>query len=100
MNERAGDHEPPFHAARQTARDVIAAIPETQGAQVFLDALLAQFAAESVVAGLVGHGVADRFPEVQVDLLRHNAEAGFRSLEFRIDIVPEYFHLATGLVDQ
>ena len=46
------------------------------------------------------HRVTDRLPEIQVDLLGHDSEAGFGRFEFLIDVMAEDFHLAAGLVDQ
>ena len=100
MNQGARDHEAALHAARQTQRDIIATIPETQCAQVFFHALFAKFAAQPIVTGLMGHRVTDRLPKIQVDLLGHDSDTGFGRFEFLIDVMAEDFHLAAGFVDQ
>jgi hypothetical protein len=38
VHQRARDHQPALHAAREVARDVVALVPEVQLAQVFLRA--------------------------------------------------------------
>jgi len=40
------------------------------------------------------------FPLIQVDFLRHEADAGFGRLQLGIDIVAEYLDFSAGLVDQ
>ena len=44
--------------------------------------------------------VLDDFPEIQIELLGHEADAGFRGLEFGIDVVTEDFDVAARLVDE
>ena len=40
----------------------------------------------------------DRLPEIEIDLLWHQAQAGFRRLKIRIDVVAEYLELPAVLL--
>ena len=72
-----------------------AAIPKAQRTQVFLGALAGKLAAQAVVASLVHDNIVHALPEVEVDLLRHETDAGLGSFEIGVDVVPEYLDFAT-----
>ncbi len=100
MNERSRNHQPAFHAAGEAARDIFAPVPEAQRPQVLLCALPGQLARETVIARLVQDDVLDLLPEVQVDLLRDEADAGLGGFELGVDVVAENLDVAAGLVHE
>ena len=100
VHERARDHEAALHAARKGARNRVAAVPELQLLQIGFGALFRERALDAVEAGLVHDDRECGLKLIEVDLLRHDADAGFRGFEFAIDVVAEYLDVAAGLVDQ
>jgi hypothetical protein len=98
--QRPCDHEPPLHAARQAARDVVASIPEPQCSQVFLGSLPGEAAVQPIVTGLVQDDIANLFPLVDVEFLRYQADALLGGLELPVDVMGEDLDLARRLVDQ
>jgi len=79
---------------------VVAAIPKTQCTQVLFRSLACQPAAESVVASLIQHNVVHALPQIQVDFLRHEADARLGRLQLGSDIVAEDLDFTAGLVNQ
>jgi hypothetical protein len=57
-------------------------------------------ARNSVEARLVDDDGERRFEQVEIDFLRHDADAGFRRFQLAVDVVAEDFDGAAGLVDQ
>ena len=100
VHESTRNHQPPFHPPGKTAGRVLATIPQAQLPQVLLGALPGEAAPEAVVARLVQDDVLHLFREVQVDLLGHQSDAGLGRLYVGVEVVAEYFHVASRLVDQ
>jgi hypothetical protein len=100
VHQRARDHEAPLHSARERACDGIAAVPELQLLQVFLRALLGKPPRNAVEARLVHDDREHRLEHVEVDFLRHDADAGLRQLELAVEVVSEHLDRAAGLVDE
>ena len=94
VHQRARDHQPALHAAGQRARHGLALVPQLQLLQVFLGAHARHAALHAVEARLVHHDGLGRFEHVEVDFLRHDADAGFGALDFAVDVVAEHTDLA------
>ena len=90
VHQGAGDHQAALHAAREGARHVVALLPQGQLLQVFLGALLAPRARDAVEPRLVHHDVEDFLELVEVEFLRHQADAGLGRFEFAVDVVVEH----------
>jgi hypothetical protein len=86
VDQGAGNHQAPLHAAGQGPGRVVALVPQTQFAQVLLGALAGQFRWQAVVAGLVGDDIEHLLEQVEVELLRHDADEFLGTGEVRIDI--------------
>ena len=73
---------------------------ELQQRQVFLGAFARQRPLDAVEPGLVDQDGLRRLELVEVDFLRHDADAGLRGFELAIEVVAEHAHRARRLVDQ
>ncbi len=89
-----------FMPPDRRASQPVAAVPERQLRQVFLDALARELARDAVETRLVDDDGLGRLEQVEVQLLRHHADAGLGSLELGVEVVAEHADLARGLVDQ
>jgi hypothetical protein len=77
-DHRAGDHQPPLHAARQRARHHVRLLPQLRGAQLGLGALGGLGARHAVEARVVHADVEGLLEHVEVDFLRHQADLPHR----------------------
>src|SRR4029079_13061412 len=84
----------------QRARNGIALFPELQRAEILLQAVVRDAPRDAVEAGLIYQNRADGLELVEVDLLRHEADAGFRDRQLAVDVMAEHLDLAAALVDQ
>ena len=100
VNECPRDHKAPLHAAGEAAGNIITPVPQAQRAQVLLRAFLGKPTFESVIARLRPDDAADLFPQVEIDLLRHEPDALLGSGEIVIDVVAENFDLSARLVHE
>ena len=100
VDQRARDHEAALHAAGKRARDLVALVPELQLAQVFLRALDRELARNAVEARLVHDDREHLLELVEVDFLRHEADAGLRAVELAVDVVAEDGDAAAALLDE
>ena len=90
VHQRARDHEAALHAARQAARHLVALVRELQQRKIFLRALAREAALDAVEARLVHQDGLRRLELVEIDLLRHDADAGLGGLELAVDVVAEH----------
>ena len=100
MDQRSGDHQTALHTAGKTPCLFETAVPELQLGEIFLGALQGQLAPYPVIAGLVDHDIQHGVEQVQVNLLWHEADAGFSCLWLTVDAVSENLDFAGGLVDK
>src|SRR5262245_2594903 len=100
VHERARDHQSPLHAAGQGARDVVTLVPELQLAQVLLGARDGLPARNAVEPGLVRDDREHLLELVEVDLLRHEADAGLGAVHLPVDVVAEHGDRAARFLDQ
>ena len=100
VHEGSGDHEPPLHTARQPARDFVSLVPQMQQPQVLLGAPPRHAARYAVVTCLIDERVEAALEHVEVDFLRHDADAGLGRLPRPVEIVTEHRDLAARLVDE
>ena len=100
MHQCTRDHQAPLHAAGKTPGRVPTTVPQAQLTQVFLRALPGEAPPQPIVAGLVEDDILDFLPEIQIDLLRDEPDAGLGRLELTVDAVAENLDLSTRLVDQ
>ena len=82
------------------ARHLVALVRELQQRQVFLGALARQLPRNAVEAGLVHQDGLRRLELVEIDFLRHDADAGLGGLQLAVEVVAEHADGARGLVDQ
>src|SRR4029077_20805816 len=82
------------------ARHLVALVVQLQQRQVLLGALARQLPRNSVEAGLVHQDGLRRLELVEIDFLRHDANAGLGGLQLAVEIVAEHADGAAGLVDQ
>ena len=68
----------------------VALVPEVQRLQVLFGARLRDAARDAVEAGLVDERVIVALEHVEVDLLRHDADAGLRRLALALEVVAEH----------
>ena len=61
---------------------------------------LASAPRDAVEARLIHDDREHRLEHVEVDLLRHDADAGLRQLELAVDVVAEHLDVAARLVDE
>ena len=100
VHQRARDHQAALHAAGQAARDAPAPLPQLQLLEVLLGALARYRARDAVEARLVDHDRVRGLEHVEVQFLRHDADAGLGRLQLVVDVVAEDARLAGGLVDE
>ncbi|MNM11475.1 hypothetical protein D3C81_216370 [compost metagenome] len=100
VDQCAGNHQTPLHAAGQRTRLHITFVPQAQLGQVLLGALLGQLGRDAVVAGLGDDDVEGLFELVEVELLRHHAQATLERGGLAVQVVTEHAHCAAGLVHQ
>ncbi|MNN54343.1 hypothetical protein D3C81_1691560 [compost metagenome] len=100
VDQGAGDHQPALHAAGQRTRRYIALVPQTELGQVLLGTLPGHFGRDAVVTGLGHDDVEGLFELVEVEFLRHHADAALERGGLAIEVVTEDVHAATGFVDQ
>src|SRR5213082_3386807 len=100
VHQRACDHQAALHAAGQAARHAPAPLPQLQLLEVLLGALARYRARDAVEARLVDHDGVRGLEHVEVQFLRHDADAGLGRLQLVVDVVAEDARLAGGLVDE
>ena len=100
MHQRARDHQPALHAARQRARHAPPLVPEGELPEILLGALAGKCTRDAVEAGLVDHDGLRRLEHVEVEFLGHDPDAGLGALEIGVEVVAEDLHRAGGLGDE
>src|SRR5437870_1171422 len=100
VHERARDHQAALHASGECTRDAAALVPQLQLLQVLLRALPRDRARDAVEARLVDHDGVRALEHVEVEFLRHDADAGLGGLGLAVDVVAEDARFPAGLVDQ
>src|ERR1022692_2804000 len=100
VHESARDHEAALHAARERARNRVAAVPQLQLFEIDFRALFGERSLDAVEAGLVHDDRECRFELIEIDFLRHDADARLRGFELTVDVVPEHLDETAGLVDE
>src|ERR1035441_2361220 len=100
VHERARDHEPSLHAAREPARGTVPLVPELQLPQIALGTRSRLGTLDAVEAGLVHHDGHRALELVEVQLLRHHADARLGQLELTVDIEAEDAGGTASLIDQ
>ena len=70
-------------------RAILSFVPELQLLQVFFGALARDVARDAVETGLVDDDGVRRLELVEVELLRHDADAGLGRFELAVDVVAE-----------
>ncbi|MNH13041.1 hypothetical protein D3C79_726000 [compost metagenome] len=100
MDQRPGNHQAPLHAARQRTRRHIALVPQTELGQILLGTLLGHLGRDAVVTGLGHNDVEGFFELVEVEFLRHHANAALERRRLAIEVIAKDAHRAAGLVDQ
>ena len=86
--------------AGQPARGVIAFLPELQLLEILLGALTGDRAWNAVKTRLVDHDGQRRLEHVEIDFLRHHADATLGLLELPVDVITEDAGLAAGFAHQ
>ena len=80
-----------FMPPERRAGDRVAPVPQLQLLQIFLRPLLAPARARNAVkTRLVHDDGVQGLEQVEIDLLRHDADAGLCRFELAIDVVPEH----------
>ncbi len=100
VDQRAGNHQAAFHAARKRTRRYIALVPKAQLGQVLLGPLLGDFWRNAIVAGLGHNNVETLLELVEVEFLRHDAQAALERRRRTVQVVTEHIDRAAGLVHQ
>ena len=100
VNQRAGNHQTALHATGQRTRRHVALVPQAQLGQVLLGALLGHLGRNTVVARLGDDNVEALLELVEVELLRHHAQAAFERRRLAVQVVAEHVDRAAGLVHQ
>ncbi len=100
VHQGARDHQAPLHAAGKPARHAVALVPQLQLPQVLLGADARHRARNAVKARLIDDDGERRLELVEVQLLRHDADAGLRSLQLAVQVVAKDAGGAGGLVDE
>lgn len=100
VDQCAGDHQAPLHAAGEHPRGFVALVPQAQLGQVALGALLGDLRRDAVVAGLGHDDVEDLLELVEVELLRHHAKATLEAGRVLVEVVAEHRDRTAGLVHQ
>ena len=85
---------------RQAACNRVATVPELQLFEIFFGAGFRQPPRDSVKPGLVHDDGERRLEHVEIDFLRHHADAGFGHFQLSVDVVAEYLDHAAGFIDQ
>ncbi len=92
MHQRPRDHQAALHATGEAARHGIALVPQLQLLEVLLGAHARDLALDAVEPGLVDDDGQRRLEHVEVQFLRHHADAGLGGLQFPVDVVTEHLH--------
>ncbi|AZD59734.1 hypothetical protein C4K18_1750 [Pseudomonas chlororaphis subsp. aurantiaca] len=100
VHQGPGDHQPALHAAGQRARRHIALVPQPELGQVLLGPLLGNLGRDAVVTGLGHDDVEGLLELVEVELLRHHADATLERGGLTVQVMAEDIHRAAGLVHQ
>ncbi len=100
VHQGTRDHQTALHAAREAARYRVALVPQLQLLEVLLGALPRQLALDAVEPRLVDDDGLRRLEHVEVDFLRHDADAGLGRLELALDVVAEDADATGCLVHQ
>ncbi len=100
VHQGAGNHQATLHAARQVARLCIAFAPKIELLQRALGALVGLAPRDAVVTRLVDDDLDDRLEHIEVEFLRHQADARLDLRRLAVQIVAEHADLAGALVDQ
>src|SRR5262249_3115357 len=81
-------------------RNGITLVPQLQLLEILLGALPREPALDAVEPRLVDDDGLRRLEHVEVNFLRHDADAGLRHLELALDVVAEHAHLTRGLAHE
>ncbi|CAM5473184.1 hypothetical protein SSTU70S_05805 [Stutzerimonas stutzeri] len=100
VDQRAGDHQPALHAAGEHSRGHVTLVPQPQLMQIFFGTLPGDLRRDAVVARLGDEDIEGLFELVEVELLRHHAQAALESGRIAIQVVAEHVHRAAALVHQ
>src|SRR5690606_20529951 len=88
----------PLHATGQHAGAVVAFVPQTELAQIFLGALACESSRQAVVTTLRHDDIGNLFEGTEIDFLWHHAEVKLGFVDVRRDIATEHPDFAgTGL---
>ncbi len=99
-HHRAGDHQPPFHAAGQRAAHHLRLLPQVRALELDLGQRLGFLARHAVEAGVVDQDVERLLEQVEIDFLRHQADQAHRRAALAHQVGAEHFDLAFAEVDQ
>src|SRR6185369_14600908 len=100
VDHRPRDHQAPLHTAGQGARDRERLVPQRELLEVLLGAFAGDLALHAVEPGLVHADVERLFEQVEVHLLRNQADHLHRLAAARVDRLAEYTNLARGRIDE
>jgi hypothetical protein len=100
VHQRPRDHQAPFEAAGELAHLGVAPVPEIELLEITLGTDLGLATRDAVVAGLIDHHLDNRQEEIEVELLRHQADEGLDQLGRAILVLAEDPHAPAGLVHQ
>ena len=89
VHQRARDHQPALHAAGQAARHLLRLSQSCSCFRYFSARSRASAALDAVETRLIDQDGLRRLEHVEVDFLRHDADAGLGRLELAVDVVPE-----------
>ncbi len=100
MDQRPGDHQTTLHAAGEHARGHVTLVPQAQLVEVALSALLGDLRRNTVIPGLGDQNVEGLLELVEVEFLRHHAQAALEPGRVAIQVVAEHVNRAATLVHQ
>src|SRR5690606_41438221 len=100
MDQRSSDHQASLHAAREHPRGDVTLVPEPELIEITLGPLLGDLRRDAVVTGLGNEDIEGFLELVEVEFLRHYAEAALEPRRISIQIVTEDTHRAASLVYQ
>ena len=100
MNQRARDHQPPLHPSRQHSGSGMTLIGQAQFCQVSIDALAGDLEGDPVIPRLVYQDIFNALEDIEVELLRHDAQVTLGTRKILVDIHAVHPHRTRSLVDE